>query len=212
MTEPGGILDAQTQAMIAQLRRYEVEQVTAILDRAHASATAVRGEAYAQARLTVRNAVQRERRRRAATALKTRARAETRARLDNQLHVGRLLALGWERMPAILAARWQDADARRRWWRGAIAGARQRLLGQRFIIEHPSGLLPEELDDMRAACGDQEVSFQAVDALTAGVRISADGGCLDASAASLLADRDRLESLLLGAYQDLGGEAGGSDA
>ena len=47
----------------------------------------------------------------------------------------------------------------------------------------------------------RQVSLQSVPELQAGVRISTPGAELDASTASLLADRDRIHSLLLEAYQ-----------
>jgi hypothetical protein len=212
MSAGGGVLDAQTQAMIAQLRRYESDQVGEIVDRGHASARALVASAFAEARASVAKAVRRERSRRQAAVTKSKARAETRARLDSQLRIGELLASGWAQLPEVLSERWRNPDQRQRWWQAAVAQACQRLLGESFLIEYAPGPTQRELDDMVGACGERRVSLQSAHELGAGVRITTPGAALDASVGGLLADREHIQSLLLAAYQATESTGAASDA
>jgi hypothetical protein len=85
-------------------------------------------------------------------------------------------------------------------------------LGDQLMIEYAPGPSPAELDEMAAACGERPTDLQCVAALQAGIRISSNGACLDASAASLGADRDGVQSLLLATYQALESEDGAQRA
>jgi hypothetical protein len=201
MNDSVSVVAAQAQAMIARLRRYESEQIGDILDGGHAAAHAAVRAAFRAARASVARAVQRERARRQAAAITAQARAETRLRLDAQLQIGQLLAAGWEQLPGVLMQRWLDPEKRRLWWQAAIAQARQRLLSDQYLVEYAPGPSTEELKSMTAACSGSQVSLQSEPTLKAGVRISTPGAVLDASVASLLADREHIQSLLLAAYQ-----------
>ena len=206
-----GVLGAQAQAMIGQLRRYESDQVGEILDRGHASAREVVKQAHAQARTSVHRAVERERQRRRQDELKTRARHETHTRLQIQLRVGQLLAMGWEQLPEVLVERWNNPQTRRRWWTSALEEAGQRLLESSLLVEHAAGLSTAELTEMRALCPGRELSFTEIEALPAGLRVRGAGASLDATIDSLLADQPRIESLLLAAYHETAAQ-GDTDA
>ncbi len=203
MSDDVSILAAQTEAMVAQLRRFESDQVGETLDRGHGAARVLVKQAFAHARAAVHKAVQRERQRLAAETLKARAQDETRARLADQARLAQLLTLGRQRLPSVLQSRWQDAEARQRWTQGAVLEAQQRLLGRRFTIEHAPGLPAAEQAALRNLCPDREVVFAQLDDLQAGLRVSTSGAMLDASLASLLTDRERLDSQLLAIYQDM---------
>ena len=208
----GGVLDAQTRALIAQLRRYESDQVGEILERGHASAHALVAGALAEARASVSKAVGRERSRRQAARTKASARDETRARLAVQLRLGEVLAAGWTQLPDLLAERWQHPEQRQHWCLAALTLARQLLLGNKFLIEYAPGPSQAEITAMAAACGERQVTLQSAPALGAGLRVTAPGAVLDASVDSLLADRERIQSMLLAAYQATESSGAVSDA
>jgi hypothetical protein len=203
MSDASNVVDAQTRAMIARLRRYESDQVGEILDEGHRAAHRLVQAAFREARASVARAIRRERARRQAAATTARARAETRLRLDAQLRIGQLLAVGWAQLPDLLIKRWRDPEQRRLWCQAAVAQARQRLLGDDYLVEYAVGPGHEELNAITAACGERRVCLQSEPALDAGIRISTPGAVLDASMASLLSDREHIQSLLLAAYQSI---------
>jgi hypothetical protein len=102
----------------------------------------------------------------------------------------------WQQLPAALARQWQDADGRAHWIRHAVRDARQRLRGTDWQIEHAPGMTEPERRQC-VADGAPPACFAEDPALDAGLRIRAEGAVLDATAAGLLADRDRVTAGLL---------------
>jgi hypothetical protein len=191
----------RTQALLELVESDRRAQCEAILAEAREQAAALLAQARAEARARVKLAFAEERARAQALVDAARADLQTRRRLHEQRHVETLLALGWQRLPEALRARWEDGQARRGWIEGAVARARAVLPRGAWQVVHAEGW---PADEQRSLAGRLAGELGATPRLTldariaAGLRIVAAGNVVDATLAGLLADRDEIGGALIG--------------
>lgn len=198
MKEPRTILESQVENLIAELRRYESDQIDRILHRAYERAADIRKRARRRARETVGGAVREARRRREHEAQRLAARVANEARQRRQARDRERLREGWNRLPQALEARWGDAEARIEWCRMALAEAALLLAESEWTIEHAAGLTDADREALaRDFGGDRTLRWQASGTLTSGLRIGTPRATLDASGEALLADEQAIAAELL---------------
>ncbi|MBL8343363.1 MAG: hypothetical protein JNL30_17985 [Rubrivivax sp.] len=193
-------LATRTQALLDIVERERARQCDALLGDAERAAQAQRENSRAEARRRLHEAFSEERTRSEARLAAARADLRTRQRAQAQRHLEAMLALAWQRLPQVLAARWQAADSRRAWLAAALADARAALPAQAWHLTHAAAMT----DDDRAACQQAvrgAITLHCDERLGAGLRIGAGGNVLDATLAGLLADRADIGGRLVGALE-----------
>lgn len=207
-------VESRRQALLDLVEAARAQRCQALIGQARAQADAALAAARAQARAQLRATFAEERQRSAQRLAAARAELQTHRRLQAQRQTEDLLALAWQRLPAALAARWQDAGSRARWVQAALDSARAVLpRGSVWTIHHPADWPEAERAALIATLGatlsapltadtqdGERPPPQAVaDARqTAGLRISAAGNVVDATIPGLLADRDEIGGRLIG--------------
>jgi hypothetical protein len=201
---PTSILEAQAQSLLQRLSEHRAARCAEIRRQAAEEARGILQEAFADARRRMGEAVATERARARRQEAACRAREQSRARRRRQAVARNLLAEGWQALQAELERRWQDPQARSAWVEGLLEAARTRLPAGKWRLIHASGWPAEEVEATRqrlAARVSGEVVAEEDPALRAGLRICADGACLDAGVGppdrGLLAQPQRLEGELL---------------
>lgn len=184
------------RAMLQMVEDYERAQCQARMARAREEAAQHLHEAHRSARARMRRHVQelkqfRERER-------TRARAEY-STAERQVHSHRdqsLLMQAWPQLAEALRRRWNDVGARRQWAAVVFGRARQVLKPGPWRVLHPREWPVAE--QQQAAGGDVgRMQFVVDPVVTAGLRICADGACVDGTLEALLDDRAAVEARLL---------------
>ncbi|MFP4182133.1 MAG: hypothetical protein ACLFTX_05990 [Thiohalospira sp.] len=213
--QPASILEAQAQSLLQRLSEHRAARCAEIRRQAAEEAGAILREAFADARRRMGEAVATERARARRQEAACRAREQSRARARRQAMARQLLDEGWQLLEAELERRCQDEKARAAWVEGLVAAAQSRLPAGKWRLIHAPGWPAQEVEATRQRLGARvsgEVVAEEDPALHAGLRICADGACLDAgvgpSDRGLLAQPRRLEGELLGQLERLTGEAG----
>ena len=193
--------DTRTQALLDLVEDDRRAQCEAIVAAAEQQAAALLTQARTEARQRVREVFAQQRPRAQARVAAARARLQTRSRLHEQQRATAWLALGWQRLPQALRARWQDGAARRMWVDAAIDSARRVLAPGAWRVVFAAGAPECERVELAARL-QRDIGAAAVfveDArIDAGLRIVADGNVVDATLGGLTADRSEIGALLLG--------------
>ena len=168
-------------------------------------------DARSQARDMVSGARREARGRMHATILGERARGgreisaaeahlKTRRRQHEQRHAVTLLGRGWGLLEAALEARWRDRFARVAWVEGLVIEAMQALpQGPRRImhpVDWPSAEREALRDRLRPVLA-EPLEFVEDAGIRAGLRLCADGTCVDGTIDGLVAGRTAVEAELL---------------
>jgi len=193
-------LEVRTQALLDLVEEDRRTQCAAIIEGAEQQAVAALAQGRAEARTRVREAFAEERARAQARVAAARAELQTRRRLHEQAEAAAWLALGWQRLPPALRARWADGEARRHWVEIALAESRRVLAPGGWHIVHAPGWPVDERQAVAARlCAEAGAApaFTEQASLDAGLRIVADRNVVDATLAGLTADRDAIGAGLL---------------
>lgn len=204
-------LDRRLQALLDLVEADRAQRCAALLEQARAQAQAALAQARAQARAQMRETFAEERERAAARIAAAQAELLTRRRLALQHREEALLALAWRRLPAVLLARWHDADLRGRWVEAALQAACQTLPRGRWTVTHTADWPAAEAAGLAARVRDhagEPPRLEPDPAMAAGLRLAADGNLIDATLHGLLADRDEIGGRLIGLLD----EAAAADA
>jgi hypothetical protein len=200
MSEVHSVLDAQVETLLELVERHRSERCTQLLAQAQERRHTLLAQTYGEARTRMHEAIVTERRRGNEKLDATRAQLETRARQQQHRTALLLLQQGWELLGQSVQQRWKTAAQRRLWVCNLLHQALQRLPRCAWVIEHPPGWdsaeCSEQLEAIRGHCGVQP-QLHTDDQLHAGLRVCADGACLDGTLEGLLADRDAIEAQLL---------------
>lgn len=192
--------ERNAQALVALVAEDAAQRIATTLAAAREDADHVRREAHAAARMAMRTAHAAEQQRQRERVGLAQAALDTRERLALQRRNAALVAAGLRALPAALQARWQDDAARAAWVAGAVAQAHATLPPAAWDVRHPAAWALAERDALARRIA--EVSGQApamiADAtLDAGLAIGCEGTLVDARAASLVSDRNRIGARLL---------------
>lgn len=202
--------------LVDHIRRTREQRCEAILREASDEADRIVQQARRKARRRVHEAAEKARADSWRRLRSARAQAETRLRQARHAATHEALEMAWGELQDALRRRWQDEEARRIWFRAALAQAARMLPPGTWHLEHPAGWEPSEVADLiDEACSQQpgaDVETAADDDMEAGLRLSCGGAVLDASLAGLLARPTRVQALLLaeleatGATKVIGGQ------
>lgn len=199
MTEPKTILEAQAQAMLEYLRRYEVEQIDLEMDRGHAIAAGLLQNAHRRAREHVRHRIQRERRRMRLAEQSAEARLATRNRIAANARTNTLIGAARELLPQVLQDRWTNSKCRQDWCKTLLQQTCRSLQGPEILVEHPWDWNKNERDaflhKLQQHFG-KSPKLKEDAGLLAGLRIHSGNAWLDGSITGLLAQQDRIDAQL----------------
>jgi F0F1-type ATP synthase membrane subunit b/b' len=196
-------VEAQLQQLLRVVERHRDERCNELLGQARREAGQVVRQAHAEARARMHRSVQgvREERRRRLAA--SEAKLQTHRRRRREGADLWLLAAAWQPLRKALLARWALAASRRQWVDSLVTRARALLVASDWQIEHPVDWpAPERaaLEDRLAAQLGRVPQFVPSEDIKAGLRVCANGTCVDATLEGLLRDQTRIESLLLARF------------
>jgi hypothetical protein len=197
-------IGTRMQALLDMVEGDRRARCRALLDQAQSEAAAALAQARALARTQMREAFAEERQRARARIAAAEADLHTRQRIHAQRRIEALLALGWQRLPEALRARWRNDVARARWVRMALDAARASLPRRdsgEWVVTHGADWREAERAALAAALQalpGTALRFVADVRIDAGLRIAAGGNVIDATLAGLLADRDEIGGRLIG--------------
>lgn len=182
--------------LIGALDAEVLAEVSALQAEAEARASEIVAEARRRGLRRFKAAAASLRAERAAALVKAKARA-MRARHEVFLaDNSRLLEAGLADIEASLHELWEAPEARAAWCRNAVALACERLGDiERFAVEHPDPLPDGTREVIVKAMSDaccRSPELRPDTGLRAGLRLTADHACLDATPAGLMQDRDRI--------------------
>jgi vacuolar-type H+-ATPase subunit H len=211
MNEPKSVINAQVEALLALVENYRESRCRQILEQARAQATEVVKQAHREARARMHKAIDEERARAQEKVASTHAQLQTRRRQRHHKADMALLETAWPALHETLVARWQDADSRRVWVRALVNQASTVLPAKQWRIEHPAGwqsrvALALAGEITAQAEGEPPVFVEACEA-TAGLRLCADGACLDGTPEGLLVGRAEIEAELLAEFHRVSAKA-----
>jgi hypothetical protein len=200
MSQPGPVVDARLQHLLAVVERNRAQRCQAVIEAAEQQARQIVSQSYSTARARTHadfGALREHIRQRLASA---EAQQQTRLRQLRQQADRAFLLAAWQPLRQALQRNWQDTGHREQWVRQLVDTAASMLMDAHWLIEHP-GDWPEherdalmELLDRTYRC----VPRLAADPdISAGLRICAAGACVDGTIDGLLARRARIEALLL---------------
>ena len=128
------------------------------------------------------------------------AQLHTRQRQQRQQIEQKMITAGWQQMHDALQQLWDDEQTRKRWVNDLVLKASGTLIDAHWSIEHPSDWPGQECLDLKARLSNEFECFPTFEpqrAITAGLRITAGGACVDGSNRGLLQGRIRIEAMLL---------------
>ena len=205
------VLDNKVRHLLDVVTQHRDEKCAAIRVNAEAEARALLRTAWREARQRM-HSENAETRRRVERALASHeAQQQTRARQQHQADDAVLLVAARAALQAALLQRWQQPASRQQWCEVLVNAAVTTLDGKEWTVEHPADWPMSEhdalLQHITSLCG-KTPRLQAQADISAGLRICADGTCMDATINGLLHDRERIDAELLALCTErAGGEA-----
>lgn len=192
-------VDLRAQALIELVESDAREQCAALTVESEARARALVREARGAARARASAALAEERRRLHAQLGAAEARLANARRQHAQRRHQWLLDAAWQRLPALLAQRWQTPESRALWIARMIEAARLSFPAGAWTLVHGADFTAADqtLAGNLAQQTGATLEFVADHALAAGLKLRAGGNLIDGSATGLLADRAMVGSRLL---------------
>jgi hypothetical protein len=165
--------------------------------------------AWREARERLHNDNVETRRRVEHTLISNEAQQQTRRRQQHQADDEALLVTAREALQAALLQRWQQPESRQQWCETLVNAAVTTMDSRVWTVEHPADWPMSEHDAIRdriaSLCGKAPRLQVNVD-IRAGLRICADGTCMDATVEGLLHDPARIDAELLALCVEPSGE------
>ena len=192
-------VDDRAAALVALVESDRDARRHAIVEPAARESRAELAAARRDAKLRVGTAIAEERAAFSARVAAAEARLATARRMVRQRRLAGLVAEGWQRLPAALAARWSDPAARGAWIEAALARAVAVLPAGNWRIAGPASWSAAERDQARAWLAARGIAAQAEasDDIDAGIQVTSGKVELDATPAGLTAGRADVEGRLL---------------
>jgi hypothetical protein len=191
----------QEKNLIALIEAYRDRECKEQLDAADIKRQEMIQAAYADARVHLHQAVERERARAVSRIRSAEAELHTKRRAIEQ-HIARsFLKEGWQLLRNSLMQRWQDRQGRLNWIKRCASEALERLPLGRWTAHYPATCQPDEVspfnDLIAQASKDTVIEMLADDKIKAGMIIVASDTYLDMSLEGLLRDEKSLEARML---------------
>jgi hypothetical protein len=207
---PASVVDAQVDAMSQRVSKDRDRRCAQLRSDALGQARDILRAARKEARANVSDAVALERKHGEQALRQAQASALLEARQRDQQETRVLLQEMWTAIPSALESRWADPARRKAWVQAAVRQAQALLGGRAWRIEHGAGWSQDELGELMTLVAGRdkgapvhEVPLVCDNEIRAGIRINAEGACLDATTAGLLASRAQVESEFLAQYLTL---------
>jgi len=193
-------VEVQMRQLLQVVARHRDERCNELLGQARREAAQVITQAHAEARVRMHQSVQGIREERRLRLAAAEAQLQTRRRRRREGADLWLLAAAWQPLRKALRGRWSQETARRQWIDYLVQRACTLLVATDWQIEHPldwpaqeRASLEERLDGQLGRLPE----FIPREQISAGLRICANGTCVDGTLEGLLRDQTRIESLLL---------------
>jgi len=200
MSTPDSDLGSKAQHLLDMVVQHRDEKCAAIRASAQTEAKGLLRAAWREARERLHNDNIETRRLVERTQASLEAQQQTRQRQQRQADDGVLLVTARAALQAALLQRWQQPASRQQWCEELVNAAVTTLDGKVWTVEHPADWPKSEHDALRehinSLCG-KTPRLQANADISAGLRICADGTCMDATIDGLLHDRERIDAELL---------------
>jgi hypothetical protein len=193
--------EARERELLAVIESYRAEQCARLLEAAREEAARIVRQAHAEARRRVRRVVAEERARAETQVRAAESELATLRRMREQRAALGLLESAWRGLGPALAERWADPAARAAWIRAVVTQARGHLPRGVWVVAHPSGLTPAEQETLRellVEASGSEPTLAPTPTLRAGLTLRSGHAVLDGSVDGLVANREWVESRLLG--------------
>jgi len=202
VSAPKSIIDAQVQHLLDVVENHRTARYEEIRDQAQNNAHAIISKAHKDARQRMHddNVETREKANRKLAS--TEAQLQTQKRLARQLTDVELLQTSWKLLKESLERQWQQPDTRKQWIDNLTGQALTTLVSPYWRIEHPVDWLEEERIALQMWLHEQlghSPELKAVADISAGLRLCAEGTCVDGTADGLIHERTRIEALMLAA-------------
>lgn len=200
MSTPGSDLDGRVRHLLDVVVQHRDEKCAAIRATAQAEAQALVRTAWREARERLHNDNIETRQHVEHKLASHEAQQQTRRRQQRQADDELLLVTARAALQVALLQRWQQPVSRQQWCEALVSAAVTTLDGKVWTVEHPADWPMSEhealLAHIKSLCG-KTPRLQANADIIAGLRICANGTCMDATIDGLLHDREHIDAELL---------------
>jgi vacuolar-type H+-ATPase subunit E/Vma4 len=200
------LADTQAQALIDAINARRDEARKRILNEARKEARGITRQAHRSARQRFHEAAEALRRDRAKRMDQAKAQRDTELRQRHQSALSDIVKKAWPKLTESLKTRWQSAEDRETWAKGALDSAAFRLQRKGWRVVYPADSDDDFRDKLKNWLDEKEVEdaeTEASDEIAAGLRIEADGATLDATPSALLAQAGRVQAALIAEIERL---------
>jgi len=200
MTTPESIVDAQITHLLGVVGRYEKEKCQAILEQATVQADKIVKEAYNVSHRRTARSLEEIRTQSFQDLKMAEASLQTNARLARHKLDEAFLEQAWEKLREALCRRWKDPEFKKNWIEEIVRQASSALISRNWTVDYSASLSAEKVNKLRACFESQAVeaiTFNPQGDIDAGIRICADGACIDGTIEGLLTQKERIEEIFL---------------
>lgn len=190
----------QVQDLLELVEKNRERRCKEILEQADQRTQEIIRQAYRTARARLHQTVEDERQRTRQRLAAAHAELQSRHRQHWHQLARKLIDAAWQRLQPALEHRWREDTSRAQWVDGLVIQAMSSLPAGTWHIAYPPDWGDQEQDDLANRvtehCGEPPV-LEADSGISAGLRITTDGICLDGTCRGLLRDRVAIEARLL---------------
>jgi len=209
MSRPESGVDAQLRQLLDVVERERERRCRTLREAANAQAREIVRQAHREARARTHQDFVELREQLQQRLASARAQQQTRQRRLRQQADRAFLSAAWPPLRQALQDHWQHLADRERWVANVIDTAAAMLMDAHWLIEHPRDWPEQERSAVLEKLDreyDRRPRLTPRDEITAGVRISAAGACVDGTLDGLLARRAQIEALLLAEIRNQPGD------
>lgn len=190
----------QVQELLELVEQNRESRCNEILEQAGRRARDIVGQTHRGARTRLHQAVEDERQRTRQRLAAAQAELQSRHRQHWHQLARELIDAAWQRLEPALEHRWRKDTSRAQWVDSLVIQALESLPAGTWHIAYPPDWDERERENLAARltehCGEPPV-LEADSGISAGLRITTDGICLDGTCQGLLRDRMAIEARLL---------------
>jgi hypothetical protein len=194
-------VEERERELLGVIEAYVADECERLTAAAREEATRLVQQAHREARRRVRRVVSEDRARSTAELQAAESELATLKRMREQRAALTLLEAGWKGLRPALEQRWTEPAARAAWMRAVVAQARTHLPHGTWTATHPPRLAPSDQETLRQLlleASEHEPQVSPEPSLRAGLVLRSGHAVLDGSVDGLLANREWVESRLLG--------------